>query len=86
MKRSRIILGMATLVVAAFGAFAFTSKATAIPAFYKPGGEGCASAQQETECEIEGMNCVGLPSTVAAGQQLYSDNECEHPLQRPTGF
>ena len=88
MKRSRIILGMAALGVAAFGAFAFTSKteATAIPAFYKPTSTTCVEADEMTNCNEDGLECVGNPGTAEANQQLYRDSSCQQSLQREQGF
>lgn len=89
MKRSRIILGMATLVVAAFGAFAFTSKSEAsmVQTFYKPTPTTCDDAEQEDPpCVEGGINCLGEASSPAAGQQLYSDPNCQNSLRPESGF
>ena len=85
MKRSKIILGMSALALAAFGAFAFKTNTPPIAAFYKPGGVGCESANLTVNCTPHNDGgCLGT-SGPALSQQLYNQ-ECEQKLRPDMGF
>lgn len=83
-KRSRIILGMAALGVAAVGAFSFNVDTAANQAWYIPDTGGCVSFGN-VECEPQPMGDCTIPSGPLAGKQLYLEG-CTQRLDREEGF
>lgn len=88
MKRSRIILGMAALCVAAFGAFAFTEKSMSTNAEYiRPSDNQCVPITVQDNCPAGNPTCKIPPGHDDAGEQLFQENSnCSVTLQKEAGF
>lgn len=86
MKRSKIILGMSALTIAAFGAFAFSSKSMATMAEYRASDGQCLPVTVNFDCITGGENCL-KPTAPDAGAQLHAPkSDCNNPLQPESGF
>jgi hypothetical protein len=80
MKRSRLVLGLSALMLAAVGASATTSLHRATIGWYRAADNHITSTEVDANCEPGGTGCLGT-SPAALNRQLFTSDDLQVPLQ-----
>lgn len=85
MKSTKIGMGLGTLAVAIFMAFAFTAAPSTVPSWYIPNGGGCEQ-HVPLECDQDSSLPCTDASIPATNKNAFADPDCTNPLRKEAGF